>query len=168
MRHRGLVAPINTIKHYVPNDNADIASATKREIPVVTSVGQASVTNTQDVVEGSIVKAVFIEQWIKSEATSGNNTKFQLLLEKVPAGATPVTFAQMNTLMGYLNKKNVLFFSQGIMGDLTTAAIPIVRNWFKIPKGKQRMGLGDEIVVSISANGFIINNCGFSVFKEYK
>ncbi len=168
MLHRRVQSPINTIKHYVPNENGDIASATNRTIPVVVAVSQNGVTLSQDVVEGSLVKAVFVEQWIKSEASAGNNTKFQLVIEKVPAGATPVTFAQMNTLMGYVNKKNVLLTSQGVLGDLTTASIPIVREWIKIPKGKQRFGLGDELVVSISANGFIINNCGNAVFKEWK
>ncbi len=163
-----MLAPINTIKHYVPMENAVISSAARRSIELVDAVAQSAVVNTEDVVEGSLVKAIFIESWIRSIADAGSDTKFQLLLEKVPAGATPVTFAQMNTLMGYLNKKNVFFFSQGVIGDLTTQAIPVVRNWFKIPKGKQRFGLGDKMVLSISANGFNIDNCGFSTFKEYK
>jgi len=168
MRHRRMLAPISTIKHYVPMENAVISSAARRSVELVDAVAQNAVVNTEDVVEGSLVKAIFVESWIRSIADAGSDTKFQLLLEKVPAGATPVTFAQMNTLMGYLNKKNVFFFSQGVLGDLTTQAIPVVRNWFKIPKGKQRFGLGDKMVLSISANGFNIDNCGFSTFKEYK
>ncbi len=163
-----MLAPINSIKHYVPFENASLTDASARTMIVVAAVGQASVTNTQDVVEGSLVKAVFIEFWLKSNATAGTETKFQYTLEKVPAGATPVTFAQSNTLMGYLNKKNILFFSQGVLGDLTTQAIPVVRQWFKIPKGKQRFGLGDELVMTLTATGSTINNCGFSTYKEYK
>ncbi len=135
---------------------------------IIDSVSQNTVTNVDDVVEGAIVKAVFLEQWVKSFAAAGEDTKFQLLLEKVPAGATPVTFAQMNTLMSYPNKKNCLFYSQGIIGDLTTQSVPVVRQWFKIPKGKQRFGVGDKLVVTISATAAVIQNCGFSTYKEYK
>ncbi len=168
MRHRRMLAPINAIKHYNNTENADLTAAARRSIDLVDTVAQSAVVNTEDVVEGSIVKAVFVEHWAKSNADAGQDTKFQLCLEKVPAGAASITFAQMNSLMGYVNKKNILFFSQGVIGDLTTQAIPIVRQWFKIPKGKQRFGLGDKLVLSISATGFSINNCGFSTFKEYK
>ncbi len=74
----------------------------------------------------------------------------------------------MNNLMVYPNKKNILFYSQGVIGDLTTQSIPVVRNWFLIPKGKQRMGLGDKIVETLTATAAVIQNCGFSTYKEYK
>ncbi len=135
---------------------------------VVDAVADGTITNAEDVTEGSIVKAIYLEMWVKSGATAGNDTKFQFVFEKVPSGATPITFAQMNNLGAYPNKKNVFYVSQGVLGDLTTQAIPVVRNWFKIPKGKQRMGVGDLMIMSVSATGFDIDSCGFSTFKEYK
>ncbi len=163
-----MVAPINSIKHYVQSDNADILTTARRKIEVVEAVAQNAVSNTQDVVEGSIVKAIFLEYWIHSESLAGIENKFQLVIEKAPSGTASVSFAEMNTLMGYHNKKNVLFFSQGVTGDLSTQGIPIVRQWFKIPRGKQRMGLGDTITVSISASGATFASCGFATYKEYK
>ncbi len=168
MRHRGMLAPINSIKHYVQSDNSQTATATRRKIIIVDAVAQNVVSAVQDVVEGSLVKAVFLEYWVKSTASAGTDTKFQLSLEKTSSGAASIAFAAMNTLMGYENKKNILFFSQGVLGDLTTGSIPVVRGWFKIPKGKQRMGLGDTITVSISATGADIDTCGFATYKEYK
>jgi len=168
LRHRRMVAPINSIKHYVQLENAQIASGAVRQSVLVDAVGQNLVAAVEDVVEGSLVKAIFIEHWVKSFAAAGEDTKFQLVIEKVPAGQTPVTFTQMNNLMTYPNKKNVFFYSQGVIGDLTTQSIPVVRNWFLIPKGKQRMGLGDKIVETVSATAAVIQNCGFSTYKEYK
>ncbi len=159
---------INAIKHYVQAENAPVASAAVRTIEVVDAVGQSAVANTEDVVEGSLVKAVFLEYWIRSQATAGTDTKFQFCLEKVPAGQSSITFGGMNVVMAYLNKKNILFFSQGVLGDLTTQSVPVVRQWFKIPKGKQRFGLGDNLVVTISATGQSIDTCGFATYKEYK
>ncbi len=160
-------AVINSIKHYVNFENTEVASATRREFKIVHAVAQNAVTDLEDVTEGSIVKAIFVEIWIHSKATAGLETKFQLVLEKIPAGQDPIGFASMNTLMGYQNKKNVFFFSQGVLGDLTTQAVPVIRQWFKIPKGKQRMGLGDKIQVAVGATGFTIDSCGFSTYKEY-
>ncbi len=168
MRHRRMLAPINSIKHYVQLENATIASAAVGASELVDAVSQNLVTNVSDVVEGSLVKAVFLEIWIKSNATAGNDTKFQLIVEKIPQNGVAPTFAQMNNLMAYPNKKNVLFFSQGVLGDLATQAVPVVRQWFKIPKGKQRFGLADRLLVTVSATGFEINRCGFAVYKEYK
>jgi len=161
-------AIINSIKHYVQHDNSSIASASKRTINVVKAVGQAAVSNTEDVVEGSVIKAIFVELWVKSNSSAGTDNKFQLAIEKLPAGATAMTFAQMNTLMGYPNKKNVFFFSQGVLGDLTTQSIPVVRQWFLVPKGKQRFGLDDKFVVTVSATGAALDSCGFSTYKELK
>ncbi len=167
MRHRRMLAPINSVKHYIPAENSTIASGVRRSLVLVDAVVAPASSNTFDVKEGSIVKAIFIENWIKSNASAGTDTKFQLALEKVPAGQTALNFTQMSNLQSYDNKKNILFFSQGVVGDLTTQAIPVVRTWFKIPKGKQRFGLGDRLVLSVASNAAEINNCGFSTYKEY-
>ncbi len=166
MRHRKMLAPINSIKHYVNIENAQIASGAVRTTNVVDAV--ATTSSAEDVVEGSIVKAVYFEHWVKSFAAVGEDIKFQYLIEKVPSGQASVTFAQMNTLDSYPNKKNVLFFSQGVIGDLTTQSVPVVRQWFLIPKGKQRMGFGDKIVSTLSSTAAALQNCGFSTYKEYK
>ena len=133
---RRMLAPINSIKHYINVENAEISTGGARTINVVTAVAQNAVAATTDVVEGSIVKAVFIEIWLKSKASAGSDTKFQLAVEKNPAGSAPVTFIEMNNLMAYENKRNIYFYSQGVMGDLTTQALPVIRQWFKIPRGK--------------------------------
>ncbi len=168
MRHRRMVAPIVSIKHYVNTEKTTIASGTSLSIQYVQGVVQTAVANFSDVVEGSLVKAVYVELWLKSNATAGNETKFQLVVEKVIGNQEPISFAQMNNLMTYPNKKNVFFVSQGVLGDLTTQSIPIVRNWFKIPKGKQRFGLDDEFFVTVSSTNATVDVCGIAVFKEYK
>ncbi len=166
MRHRGMLAPIVAIKHYVNHENAKVLTTARRNIDVV--VAKAATTNAEDVIEGSVVKAVYLELWLHSIADAGTDTKFQFVFEKIVAGQDPITFTQMNNLDTYPNKKNVFFVSQGVMGDKTTASLPVVRNWFKIPRGKQRMGLGDSLVMSISATAFDIDTCGISTYKEYK
>ncbi len=164
---RRMLAPIHSVKHYVQSENQEVATAVRVNVVVVDATAAPATSTTADVQEGSLVKAVFIEHWVHSRATAGNETKFQFVLEKVPTGASGITFAEMNNLAAYDNKKNILFFSQGVLGDLTTQSIPVVRQWFKIPKGKHRFGLGDRLIISIGTTGASIDTCGFSTYKEY-
>ncbi len=168
MRHRKMLAPISSIKHVVNVENAVIADAARRSVILIVAVAQNVVTDVTHVVEGSIIKAVYIEMWFKGNAAAGTEDKFQFIVEKTVAGVNGATFTQLNNLMTYPNKKNVFFSSQGVVGDLTTASIPILRQWIKIPKGKQRFGLGDSLEVAISSTGATANNCGLAIYKEYK
>ncbi len=161
-------APYITIKHYVNIENNSVASGAVRNLQIIQGVGQTAVVNSGDVVEGSLVKAAYLELWFKSNSAAGTENKFQFVIEKVPANQDPITFAQMNNLMSYPNKKNVFFVSQGVTGDLTTNSIPVFRDWLMIPKGKQRFGLDDELFMSISATGAAADTCGVSTFKEVK
>ncbi len=79
-----------------------------------------------------------------------------------------MTLAQSQNLGAYPNKKNILYTTQGILADANDGGptIPLIRGWIKIPKGKQRMGLDDRIVVNITAVG-ALRLCGISTFKEY-
>ncbi len=167
-RRRMLLAPLITIKHMVNLEKVGIASGAALNIELAQGVGQNLVTNPTDVVEGSQVKTVYIEIWLKSNASAGTDTKFQIILEKVMGAVAAITFVQMNNLMTYPNKKNILYSTQGVMGDLTTGSLPIMRGWFSIPKGKQRFGLDDQLVLTISATGAEIERCGLIIYKEWK
>ncbi len=152
----------------VNSESATLASGAAINIEVAQGVAQTAVTNTGDVVEGSLIKQVHIEMWIKSRAVAGSHFKFQLALEKVMGAQAAITFAQMNNLMAYPNKKNIFHTAQGIGGDLTTQSIPIMNDWFAIPKGKQRFGLDDQLVLTISATTSDLQRCGLFIFKEWK
>ncbi len=168
MPHRRVLAPINTVKHYVQIENAATADAARRGNVLVDAVAGEATANTFEVQEGSIIKAVYVEYWAKSNATAGTEDKFQAVLEKVPTGTNGISFTQMNNMQAYPNKKNVFYYTQGVIGDLTTQSIPVLRAWFLIPKGKQRFGLGDRLVVSLSTTGSTLNNCGFATYKEWR
>ena len=90
-------------------------------------------------------------------------------VEKLTSGASEMTSVQASLLNEYPNKKNIFQTSQGLIGDANTNPIPVFREWIKIPKGKQRMGLGDKLVLNIAARGEAANDievCGFYIYKE--
>ncbi len=125
----------------------------------------AAVATTADVFEGAIVKAIFIEMWIIS---NGLQTQFDLALYKAPAGAIAMTSTNLLNAGAYNNKKNILYFTQGLVGEeKTTNPMNVLKGWIKIPKGKQRFGLGDRLILSFTPTGVSTLSCGFGTFKDY-
>ncbi len=119
-----------------------------------------------EVEEGASVKAIYIELW----QIGGAGVATQITtLTKFPSGQTPFTTAEMAALGGADNKKNILFTSQGIVGnDGITGPTNVMRAWYKIPKGKSRFGLGDTLELQIFAQAAeSLQFCGFATYKEY-
>ncbi len=156
-------APITSIKHYVQKSLTTVTAAASERFIIVNALETQS-GDPDDVIQGAVVKAVFIEMWIRSQETSPGAVLATLV--KLPDGQVPV-FADMTALHDYKNKKNVLYHTQGLTNDSNADAIPFIRQWFKIPKGKQRFGLGDKLELVISAQALDANICGFATYKEY-
>ncbi len=163
-----MAAPINSIKHYVHLTNASLASAAILNHVIVDSVVAPATASAASVTEGAVVKAIFIELWLLSEGAAGSTTQFNVALEKLPTGNPLMTAAQILNMGAYPNKKNVLYYSEGVLSGEDTGSVPILRQWFKIPKGKQRMGLDDRIVLNFSPVGQATRRCGFETYKEYR
>ncbi len=163
-----MVAPINSLKHYVHLTNTLIASGVLLTNAIVHAVIAPATTNPQDVKQGAVVKAVYFERWLLGDSATGNTATFTVIVEKVPGNGTPMTFAQSLNLGGYPNKKNILYTTQGIVSDTADGSnpVPVIRGWIKIPKGKQRMGLDDIINIHVSAVG-ALRACGIATYKEY-
>ncbi len=171
MRGRRMLAPIMSIKHYIQHTNVTVASGARDSFLIAAGVVAPATTLATDVIQGSVIKAVFIEVWAKGNGASDADTQFVCLFEKVPGagGTVGASFANLATLASYDNKKNVFFVSQGVIGGVGGGqSVPILRQWFKIPKGKQRMGLGDTLNVAISTTGEAMQVCGISTYKEYR
>lgn len=133
------------------------------------AVGDAHAA-VKDVTEGSIIKAVHIDFWVLNEAASGLTTQFTAILEKVVSGEPGAIVSELLNLQGYDNKKNILHSFQGNLAPFLDGqgTMPFMQGWFKIPKGKQRMGNGDKIILSMTPVGQAVRICGLSTYKEYQ
>ncbi len=160
-------ATINSEKHYRAISLNTVEFNTAESFELVVAVDVPGVAPAE-VRVGATVKAVWLELWY---LMSGSQPGFQVsTFEKIVAGQDSPTSAQMSDLQGYPNKKNILQTYQGLVGDANSNPIPVFRGWIKIPKGKQRMGLGDSISVNVAARGEAGNDleiCGMAIFKEY-
>ncbi len=168
MLHRKMLAPINTIKHYVHHANSSVLASGVESVKLVNAVVAPAVASADQVREGSVIKNVYVEFWIGGDGSSGDESQFTFTIEKKRDLEPDPTFGQMNNLGAYPNKKNILYTTQGIIPAMLDGGmtIPVSRNWVKIPKGKQRFGSDDELIVTLSA-GSPLRFCGFTTYKEY-
>ncbi len=159
-------APIHSTKHYVQFGISQITTATRENI-VLVSAQESTLANTaNEVAEGTLVKAVFVELWLQNQGNLGESI---VTLSKEQQGSPGPTFTEQANLFAYVNKKNILFTHQGLTSnDGVSGPTKVMGGWVKIPKGKQRMGLGDRLNLNISnVSSGDLNRCGFSTYKEY-
>ncbi len=157
---------VHSTKHYVQPGLRSITAGVSEGHIIVDAVASADLTGNFEVLEGSSVKAVYVESWVRAAGASPG--AYIMCVYKAPIGIEPFTVAEMAALFDADNKKNILFSSQALFNDNDADAIAIHRGWLKIPKGKQRMGLGDRIIMSTSAIGVDVTICGLETYKEYQ
>ncbi len=161
-------SPIHSKKHYVQISQATVAQAAADNIDLV-DAQEAPSTTPSDISEGALVKAVFVEFWIGNASTSVVGS-YTLCVYKNVGGTNPMLTGNLAAIHDYGNKKNILFTSQALAPPTDGGLIPVLRQWIKIPKGKQRFGLKDSLDLGIRNNNSTavdINYCGLAVFKEY-
>ncbi len=157
---------VHSKKHYVQNSIETIMASAVETKSIIVSVEAKDVDLANEVTEGSTVKAVYFEQWMRSGEAAG--ASYVAVIYKLPGAAVVFTAAQLADLHGSENKKNILWTSQGLLNQVTADAMTPIKGWIKIPKSKQRFGLGDQLVFQVFAQGAIdIHLCGFALFKEY-
>jgi len=156
---------IHSIKHLVQSPIDQITTGTAENIIIIQSVLQTSANLSNEVQEGAVVRAVFVEMWLENQSNLGHAI---VILEKVQDTQAGATFTEMGSLFTYGNKKNILFTHEGLTAnDAIGNPVPVVRQWFKIPKGKQRFGLGDRLMLTISnPSSNDLNRCGLFIYKE--
>ncbi len=160
-------APIHSIKHYIQTTLTTVAAGATGTVVYIPAVNSTAANSANEVTEGAIVKAVFVEVWLIGATL---DQFFTAVLTKNPAGVGIPVNADLVDLFAWQNKKNILWSSQGLANnDGVSGVIPIIRTWVKIPKGKQRMGLGDSFSLAIASRGDDdLKFCGIGVYKEYR
>ncbi len=150
-----------------------ISQATVGQAAVVSTVladaEEATSTTPQGIEEGAIVKACYVEYWVSQDSASVVGSYTVILMKVIAQSPTPTT-TNMASLYDYPGKKNIFFTAQGLLTPNDGGQVPVLRGWYKIPKGKQRFGLNDKLIVAIrnnNATSIDINFCGLAVYKEY-
>ncbi len=157
---------VHSIKHYVQITLSTVLTLARNSEILITSVGRQDANVGTEVTEGSTIKAVWLELW--AEGTTLDQF-YTFMIVKLPGGLGNPTFAEMTDLYTWDNKKNILYTSQALASnDGIANPIPLYKGWIKIPKSKQRFGLGDTLSFLLASRGTDeIKYCGFATYKEY-
>ncbi len=156
---------VHSTKHYKQDSLFAVAAGAVTNKTVINAVAVPDKNAVNEVEEGSTIKAVFLEYWLTGDDAVAST--FIVTVEKVPANATLIAAGQIAGLATYTNKKNVLHTVMGLAPPNTQYPMSVLKGWFKIPKGKQRFGLGDKLVVSFFGQSDGLTICGFATYKEY-
>ncbi len=157
---------IHSVKHYVQISRSTVATVTAVTIDLALAQNIQNVNAVDEVLEGALVKAVFIELWLLNSSNDGSDI---VVVTKNPSGGAAPTFTNMNALGLFDNKKNILFTHQGLSSNNGVGnPVQILGGWIKIPKSKQRFGIADKLQLTIANNGpSTLEFCGFATYKEY-
>ncbi len=155
---------IQSKKHYVQTSLATVTAGTPTNIVLVKTVADTPDT-VEEVHEGAIVKAIYIELWLRSG--SATNSSGQTIFYKKSSDTTNPSATDMAALGDWDNKKNIFYTTMGLINDVDSLALPIFKGWIKIPKGKQRFGLADKFQITIFSPTVDQHVCGFATYKEY-
>ncbi len=159
-------APIHSRKHIVQTPFSQITTGTAESITLLDTVNVTVANAANEVQEGAVVKAIFIEMWLQNSANDGHQI---VCLGKTPETGQAPVFSEMAALDGYPQKNNLFFIHEGLSSnDGVGNPQAIMNGWYKIPKGKQRMALGDQLTLTISnPSSNNLNRCGKTIYKEY-
>ncbi len=157
---------IHSVKHIISLTPTTAAAAAIANVNFATAVVSPDADNSVEVVEGAVIKAIYVEFWFTSDDTTFGSTN--AFFEKRPSGAATMTFANAQAMFSYPNKNNVMLSAQGLLSTVGGTPMALMRGWIKIPKGKQRMALGDIWTMNWTGltNGTTV--CGLVIYKEYR
>jgi len=156
---------VHSTKHYVQQSIGTRDTTAVETVVVSNAVTVANKTAVNEVEEGSSIKAIYLEMWLRSAATAASS--FTFCFCKRPSNVNAPSQAEMAALGTWDNKKNIMYATQGLLNDVDSTAMNIFKGWIKVPKGKQRMGLNDVWSWHLNAIGQSINFCGMQIYKEY-
>ncbi len=154
---------VHTRKHMVQFSLFTVASGALTSLKLASTVEVVG-TAVDHVKEGSTISAVYIEMWLTSDDTAAGTAI--VTLERLPGTASVMTAAQSAALDDYGNKNNIFHTQMGLLGPNTQYPMAVVKGWFKIPKGKQRMSQDLALRLNVHGQSNGVAGCGFATYKE--
>ncbi len=162
-------APIHSRKHYFQVSQSQVVQSAILNSTIAVSI-EGAASQPQSVSEGAIIKAVWVEMWLQNDSASVIGS-FTAGFYKAEGGANTISAGDAAALHDYNNKKNIFYATQGLAPASDSNMQLLYKGWIKIPKSKQRMGLGDSLVFFVrnnNATAIDLQVCGIFTYKEYQ
>ncbi len=156
---------VHSKKHYVQKSIATVTGGVVDSTNIIVAVEGQSIGAVHEVTEGSTVKACYVEMWARSG--SATPASGQMIIYKRGSDSSGPSATDMAALGDWDNKKNILYTTMGLINDNDADAIALFKGWVKIPKSKQRFGLGDRLAMAVFTPTVDFQVCGMFIYKEY-
>ncbi len=165
-RGRGLVV-IHRIKHIVDKSATITATAVLPEVLINTKDAPV-LANTTEVETGAKVHGIFINVQIQANQSINAIPNIYMAIYKSPGGNIPaIDPAQTGS---NADKKQIIHQEMNFVETTSNTANP--RTLFKgvvvIPRGMQRFGADDELIMSLKSNAINFSYCVQCIFKEFR
>ncbi len=156
---------VHSEKHYVQFSISTVTGGQADTLTLADAVSIDQKNAVSEVVEGNSIKAIFLELWARAGSTTPASG--QMVVYKQIADSSNPSTTDMAALGTWDNKRNIFYTTMGLFNDQDADAIALFKGWIKIPKGKQRMALGDSLKLTVFSPTIDLQICGFVTYKEY-
>lgn len=163
-RRRGAMRlrPVNSVKNIIDSTTIGVAAGVQTKISLAETINAYTGANPKDVPIGAKVSAIYIFFQILPQAAQG---QVDMFIGKFPPG---VTVPAAGATGGSSARRFVLHEEKGIPGTFNNGASPLTfRGVIKIPRGKQRMAEGDEVLIKFACST-AYDACVKCIYKFYQ
>ncbi len=167
-RYRRSLNVVHRLKHIVDNNSTVSAGVT---LPTVLILGRDApvIAATREVETGSKVHGIFLNVQIQgNQISSGGIPNIYMAVYKSKGGNIPTidpTATGSNP-----DKSNIIHQEMGMFQSDSVDGNPktLFKGVIVIPKGLQRFGLDDELVMTLRSTAINYKNCSQCIYKEFR
>ncbi len=152
--------PVNSVKNILDGTFLGVAAGVITTADVITNVNTYA-GGAIEVPTGAVIRGIYLFVQIQPQAVA---SQVDMYVGKFPPGSVlPVPGATG----GNVNRRFILHEEKGIPGAANNGSPPhTFRGYVKLPRGRQRIGETDRIVVRISS-ATAYDACVKSIYKWY-
>ncbi len=166
-RFRRSLAVVHRIKHIV-DSSATLAAATTLPVTLVKGVDAPVLANTPEVETGAKVHGIFLNVQVSANEASGGIPNIYMAVFKNPSGnistIDPVGTGDDPNKKAIIHQEMIMFAPTGTQGLPRT----LFKGVIVIPRGMQRFGIDDELVVVLRAPSVNVKVCVQCIYKEFR
>ncbi len=164
-RMRMAKRPIHSIKHVVTVQQGVTAGGVSTDQVVLTKDAPV-LANTEEVITGSTVNAIFLDVSLYVVGGAGLANAYMIIYKNPGGNLTNIT---PNTQGANDNKRYVIhtemvMLQQSAQGNPRTLFKGVIR----IPKGFRRFGPNDSLTLRVQVPGVSVDLCFLAIYKEYR
>ncbi len=166
-RRNNRLHPVNSIKHVV-DIQGGLTIDTSVEHQLVEGVDAPVHTADSDHVrQGSVVNSIFLNVQFAATSTAALANIYMFVYGN-PGGNIPAGSIPKGNAIGISDFRSMVFHQEMSMSEKNTTAIPrtLFKGVLKLPRKFRRIGMNNQIGISLYSPGVTFDYCIQAIYKE--